>query len=82
MNRIIQFNVSRDDGTYTAEGVNVPVVTQAESFQELEENIREALTLLFEGEDLSMFGLSPSPTVLTSFELPLELPAIEYGGKA
>ena len=82
MNRIIQFNVSRDDGTYTAEGVNVPVVTQADTFQELETNIREALLLLFEGESLSAFGFAPSPSVLTSFELPLELPAIEYGGKA
>ena len=81
MNRIIQFNISRDDGTYTAEGVNVPVVTQGETFPELEANIREALVLLFEGEDLSTFGLSPSPTILTSFELPFELPAIEYGGK-
>lgn len=51
MNRIIQFNISRDDGAYIAEGVNVPVVTQGATFQELEENIREALTLLFGGED-------------------------------
>lgn len=82
MNRITQFNVSRDDGTYTAEGVNVPVVTQGVTFQELEENILEALTLLFEGEGLSTFGLSPSPTILTSFELPIELSTSGYGGKA
>lgn len=78
MNRIIQFNVSRDECTYTAEGVNVPVVTQAETFQELEVNIREAVSLLFQGEEPSMFGFATSPSILTSFELP----TVAYGGKA
>lgn len=78
MNRIIQFNISRDDGTYTAEGVNVPVVTQGETFQELEVNLREAVTLLFEGEEPSSFGFAPAPSILTSFELP----TVQYGGKA
>ena len=43
MNRIVQFNVSRDDDVHTAEGGNVPVATQAHTFQELKNNIREAV---------------------------------------
>lgn len=78
MNRIAQFNVSRDDEMYTAEGVNVPVVTQARTFQELENNIREAVTLLLEGEEPSTFGFADSPSILTSFELP----TLNHGRKA
>lgn len=70
MNRIVQFNVSRDDDMYTAEGMNAPVVTQACTFQELESNIREAVTLLLEGEEPSTFGFADSPSILMSFELP------------
>ncbi len=65
MNRIAQFNVSRDDDMYTAEGVNVPVVTQAHTFQELEDNIREAVTLLLEGEEPSTFGFADSLRIPT-----------------
>lgn len=78
MSGIIQVNVSRENGTYTAEGVNIPVVTQADTFQELEANIREAVEIFFEGEEPSSLGFAPSPSILTNFELP----AVQYGGKA
>jgi hypothetical protein len=39
--------VSEEDGVYTADGVNVPIVTDGKNFEELKENIREAVELYF-----------------------------------
>jgi len=71
MKNIIHFSVSQEDGMYTAEGVNVPVVTDGKTFEELKDNIREAVELYFEGEDIATLGFGPSPSVLTNFEIPL-----------
>ena len=70
MRSIIQFNISKGDKYYVAEGVNVPVVTQAPTLDELTRNIGEALELQLEGENLAEFGLVPKPSVLVNFELP------------
>ncbi len=78
MHGIVQFNISLEDGTYTADGVNAPIVTYGNSFEELQQNIREAVELYFEGEEPSSLGFVPSPSILTSFELPMQ----PYGGKA
>lgn len=50
MNNIIQFMVTEEDGIYTADGVNVPIVTEGGTFEDLQTNIREAVALYFEGE--------------------------------
>jgi hypothetical protein len=78
MHGILQFNISYEDGAYTADGVNAPIVTFGYTFEELQQNIREAVTLFFEGEKPSALGFVQSPSILTSFELP----AIVYGSKA
>ena len=70
MRSIIQFNISKGDKYYVAEGVNVPVVTQAPTLDELTRNIGEALELQLEGENLAELGLVPKPSVLVNFELP------------
>ena len=46
-----------------------PLVTQASTLDELARNIREAVALHLEGEDLAELGLAPNPTILASFEL-------------
>jgi len=70
MRSIIQFNISKGDKYYVAEGVNVPVITQAPTLDELTKNIGEALELQLEGENLAELGLVPKPSVLVNFELP------------
>jgi predicted RNase H-like HicB family nuclease len=66
---IVQFNVSQEDGAYTADGVNVPIVTEGASFEELQENIRDAVALYFEGNDPSSLGFAGLPSILTNFEV-------------
>ncbi|HEY4483379.1 MAG TPA: type II toxin-antitoxin system HicB family antitoxin [Candidatus Paceibacterota bacterium] len=70
MKSIIYFNISKGDKYYVAEGVNVPVVTQGLTLDELTLNLKEALALELEGEDLAQFDLGPEPSVLVNFELP------------
>ena len=69
MKRIIQVHVSKGERYYVAECVDLPVVTQGKTLDELAENLNEAIALHLEGEDLSEYELDPQPSVLVSFEL-------------
>jgi predicted RNase H-like HicB family nuclease len=64
--------VSRGTSSYVAECWEVAVVTQGRTLDELVSNLREALTLHFEGEDLGSLGLTPSPRLIVTYESPLE----------
>lgn len=72
MKNIIQFYISQEDGVYTAEGLNVPVVTEGNDFEELKANIQEAVELYFEGEDIASLGFGATPSILTNFELSID----------
>jgi predicted RNase H-like HicB family nuclease len=63
--------VSEDRGTYTAECVEVSVVTQGRSLDELLKHLTEAISLHLEGEDLADFGLSGQPRLQLLYEVPL-----------
>lgn len=52
-----------------AECLDLPVVTQAYTLDELASKIREAGVAPPGGEDLSELGIAPNPTILASFEL-------------
>ena len=63
--------VSLADGIYTAECLEVAVVTQAESMDELLTDLHDALALHLEGEDMAAFGLSANPRLQILYETPL-----------
>lgn len=69
MKHIVQFNISKGEKFYIAEGINFPAVTQGETLDELVKNIKEAVELGLEGENLADFGLASTPSVLVNFEL-------------
>ncbi len=69
MKRTIQVRISRGEDQFVAECLDLPVVTQAATLDELTQNIREAIGLHLEGEDLEALGLAPNPTVLATLEL-------------
>ena len=77
MKSIVQFTISQKDGTYTADGVNVPIVTEGATFEELQDNIRDAVALYFEGTDPTALGFAGEPSILTNFEVPSRL----YAGR-
>ena len=43
MKKIIQFHIYKGDKHYVAQGVDLPVVTQGETLDELAKNIQEAV---------------------------------------
>lgn len=69
MKRTIQVRISRGERQFVAECLDLPVVTQADSLDELFVNIREAIGLHLEGEDLAALGFESNPTVLATMEL-------------
>ena len=69
LRRTIQVRISRGDRQFVAECLDLPVVTQAATLDELAFNIREAIGLHLEGEDLAALGFSTNPTILATMEL-------------
>jgi len=66
MKRTIQVRISRGERLFVAECLDLPVVTQAATLDELAFNIREAIGLHLEGEDLAELGFSSNPTILAT----------------
>ena len=73
MKTIAQFKISRDKDTYIAEGVDLAIVTQANSLDELAKNIQEAVEVYFHGEDMKKVGFSPTLSILANIELPVHV---------
>lgn len=69
MKKIIQVRISKGDTYFVADCIDLPVVTQGKTLDELTENLKEAIGLQLEGENLVDFDLAEQPSVLVSFEL-------------
>ena len=69
MKRTIQVRIFRGEKQYVAECLDLPVVTQAPTLDELAANIRQAIAQHLEGEDLAELGLTNDPTVIATLEL-------------
>ena len=54
---------------YVAECLEIPVVTQGQTLDQVTKNLGEAVALHLDGEDLASLGLAPNPTVLVTMEL-------------
>ena len=61
--------VKKGERLYVAECLEIGVVAQGESFDETISNLRAAVALHLEGEDLSELGLAPNPTILLTMEV-------------
>jgi hypothetical protein len=57
----------------TAECLEVAVVTQGDTLDEVVQNLCDAIALHLEGEDLAALGLSDNPRLQVIFEAPLSL---------
>ena len=55
-----------DQSGYVAECLEIPVVTQGATLDEVTRNLREAVELHLAGEDLAALGLAPQPTILVA----------------
>ena len=69
MKSIIQFHLFKGDTHYIAQGIDLPVVTQGETLDELVKNLAEAVELQLADENLADFDLVAPTSVLINFEL-------------
>jgi len=69
MNHIIKAFIRKGEEYYVAECLEISVVTQGKTLDETIANLKEAVTLHLQGEDLSEYGLAPNPTLLVTIEL-------------
>jgi len=60
--------VCRSAGFYVAESLELALVTQGRSLDELLRNLRQAVRLHLEGEDPGEFGLTASPRIAVTYE--------------
>ncbi len=58
-----------DQSGYVAECLEVAVVTQGATLDEVAHNLKEAVELHLANEDLAALGLAPDPTILVTLEL-------------
>lgn len=70
---VIHAVVQPDEDGYFVECLEVAVVTQGDTLDELMQNLNEALSLHLEGEDLTALGLSTHPKLQLIIEKPLTL---------
>jgi predicted RNase H-like HicB family nuclease len=66
--RTIQVRIFRGVNKYVAECMDLPVVTQGDTLDEVTANIREAIGLHLE-DDLAELGIAPDPTIVATMEL-------------
>lgn len=69
MKHIIQFKIYKGENRYVGECVDLPIVTQGDTIDEVTANIKEALDLHLQDEDLVQLDIAPHPSVLVNFEL-------------
>ena len=65
--------IHADEDGYFAECLELAVVTQGSTLDEVVRNLNEALSLYLEGEDLHALGLAEPLHVRLTFEAPLSL---------
>lgn len=61
--------VSGDQSGFVAECMEIPVVTQGLTLDEVTNNLKEAVELFLEDEDPKEFGLDERPSLMITFEL-------------
>ena len=69
MKKIIQARIYKGEKQYVGECLDLPVVTQGITLDEVTENLKEAIALYLDGEDPGEWDFVAEPSVLASIEL-------------
>ena len=63
---------------YVAAAADAPIATEGATFEELYENVRDAVATYFLGDDPAALGFEHAPSILTNFEVS----PLTYAGRA
>lgn len=69
MKKIIQVHIYKGEKYYIAECLDLPVVAQGKTLDELISNLKEAVALQLEGENLANFDLVAEPSIMANIEV-------------
>lgn len=69
LQRTIKAYIHKGETHYAAECLEVSVVTQGKTMDEVLKNLQEAVALHLEDEDLEELGLAPNPSILATLEI-------------
>jgi predicted RNase H-like HicB family nuclease len=69
MKKIIQVHMYKGEEYYVAECMDLPVVTQGKTLDELVANLKEALELHLEDLNLADYDIAPHPSILANIEI-------------
>ena len=69
MRHSIKAYIYKGETQYVAECMDIAVVTQGKTLDETISNLREAIALHLEDEDLAELDLAPNPSLLITMEL-------------
>ncbi|HUF52840.1 MAG TPA: type II toxin-antitoxin system HicB family antitoxin [Dehalococcoidia bacterium] len=69
LQKTIKAVIRPGDTHYVAECLEISVVTQGETLDETIANLREAVSLHLDGEDLQAMGLEDEPVIVVTIEV-------------
>ena len=69
MKKVISVHIFKGEKYFVAECSDLPVITQGKTLDELVKNLREALELHLEEENLEDFDIAPNPAIIANVEL-------------
>ncbi|MEW6097178.1 MAG: type II toxin-antitoxin system HicB family antitoxin [bacterium] len=68
LHNTIKVYIEKGEKYWVAQCIEIDVVTQGKTVEETIKNLKEAVSLHLEGEDLSEYNLSPNPSLLITME--------------
>ncbi len=58
-----------EESGFIAECIELPIVTQGQTLDAVVKNLRDAISLHLEGEDLASLGFAPHPPIIINYEM-------------
>lgn len=58
-----------EESGFIAECIELPIVTQGQTLDEVVKNLREAISLHLDGEDLTALGFAAHPPIVINYEM-------------
>jgi predicted RNase H-like HicB family nuclease len=69
MKRVISVHIFKGEKYFVAECLDLPVITQGKTLDELVRNLKEAIELHLEDENLEALDIAPNPAIIANVEL-------------
>ena len=66
MKKVVNIQITRGEQYYIAESLDLPIVTQAKTLDELMLNVREAVDLALSDGDAELYDIAGNPSIVAN----------------